>query len=135
MFNLKTYSVTMYREFKKGETYHVTSIRVDGTEGFSIFRPTSTQNVFDTIINCQSFSNMNNHWRKNSVVFIRKSDGANTYPWTLGEGTSVWNRITRLATPEEKLILDYVLQRDEALTTAEIRDIRINTILSKNEKN
>ena len=125
----------MYREFKKGETYHVTSIRVDGTEGFSIFRPNSTQNVFDAIIDCQSFSNMNNHWHKNSVVFIRKSDGANTYPWTLGEGTSVWNRPTRLATPEEKLILDSVLQRDEALTTAEIRDIKINTILSKNEKN
>lgn len=119
----------MYRDFKKGETYHVTSIRVDGTQGFSIFRPNSTQNVFDTIINCQSFSNMNNHWHKNSVVFIRKSDGVNTYPWTLGEGTSVWNRTTRLATTEEKLILDYVLQRDEALTSAEIRDIKINTIL------
>jgi hypothetical protein len=119
----------MDREFKKGETYHVTSTRVDGTQGFSIFRPTSTQNVFDIIVDCQSFSNMNNHWHKNSVVFIRKSDGVNTYPWTLGEGTSVWNRTTRLATAEEKLILDYVLQRDEALTSAEIRDIKINTIL------
>jgi hypothetical protein len=119
----------MYREFKKGETYQVTSIRVDGTEGFGIFRPTSTQNVFDTIINCQSFSNMNSHWHKNDVAFIRKSDGANTYPWTKVDGISVWNRPTRLATAEEKLILDYVLQRDEALTSAEIRDIKINTIL------
>jgi hypothetical protein len=133
MFNLKTYSVTMDREFKKGETYFVNTIRVDGTEGFGIFRPTRTQNENDNwasgLINCQSFSNMNNHWHKNDVAFIRKSDGANTYPWTKVDSISVHNRPTRIATEQEKLILDYVLQRDEALTTAEIRDIKINTIL------
>ena len=127
------YICIMNREFKKGETYFVTTIRVDGTEGFGIFRPTRTQNENDNwasgLINCQSFSNMNNHWDKDNKLFIRKSDGANTYPWTKVDSISVWNRPTRLATEQEKLILDYVLQRDEALTTDEIRDIKINTIL------
>ena len=81
------------------------------------------------LINCQTFSNMNNHWDKDNKLFIRKSDGTNTYPWALVERVSVWNRPTRLATEQEKLILDSVLQRGEALTSAEIRDIKINTIL------
>jgi hypothetical protein len=125
------------REFKKGETYHVTSTRIDGSVGFAIFRPTRTQNESGDpkvqnsshIIRCQGFSNMNNHWDEKNILFTRKSDGANTYPWSKSEGISVWNRPTRLATEQEKLILDYVIERGEALTPSEIRDIKINTIL------
>ena len=114
------------RKFKKGETYHVTSS--DGT--FGLFRPTYTQTENDDhIIKCNTFTNMNKHWSKDNEAFIRKSDGVCTYPWGIGNSISVHNRPTRIATEQEKLILDNVIEKGEALTPGEIRNIKINIVL------
>ena len=116
------------RKFKKGETYHVTSS--DGS--FGLFRPTITQTESDDhLIKCNTFTNMNKHWSKDDEVFIRKSDGVCTYPWGIGKSISVHNRPTRIATEQEKLILDYTIEKGEALTPGEIRDIKINIVLEQ----
>ena len=131
----------MNREFEKGETYFLSAARVGGSQGFVIFRPDSTQSEGDKIcgaagiIRCQCFSNLNSHWGKGEEAFVRKSDGTNTYPWTLSSRVSVWNRSVRLATAEERMILDSILERGEALTSAEIRDIKIGRILEAESQN
>ena len=116
------------RKFKKGQTYHVTSS--DGS--FGLFSPTYTQTESDDhIIKCNTFTNMNKHWRKDSEEFIRKSDGVCTYPWGIGNSISVHNIPTRIANEQEKLILDNVIEKGEALTPGEIRDIKINIVLEQ----
>jgi len=116
------------RKFKKGETYHVTSY--DGS--FGLFRPTYTQKESDDrLIKCNTFTNMNKHWGEDNKLFIRKSDGLCTYPWGISNSISVNMRPTRIATEQEKLILDNVIEKGEALTPGEIRNIKINIVLEQ----
>lgn len=78
-----------------------------------------------------AISNMNkNIWSPESLLFAR-GDGACTYPWHFGDGVSVVTRYTRKATPDEKAMMDRAIETDDALTDAEIRDIRINSLLEE----
>ena len=136
----------MSREFKEGVTYYVESGPInkrrsitlgnwsDLEPGFAIFRPTHTQSDSDNhIIICDMISNMNKHWGGDNKVFIRKSDGVSTYPWSSRGTISVSGRQPRIATPLEKFILDCVIEKGEVLTPDEIRDIRINNVLKTDE--
>jgi len=113
------------RQFIKAETYHVTS--GDGTT--ALLHPFYNQNEGeDHIISGFIISNMNKHWDSENVVFIRK-DGINTYPFKKGNSISVNGRKTRLATKNEKLIMDFAIKINDVPTNSEIRNIKINSVI------
>ena len=72
---------------------------------------------------------MNKHWSHEEFL---RPDSHSTFPWSKGYSISVTGRETRIATDTEKLLLDYVIKFGYALTEAEIREIKINSVLEEN---
>ena len=145
------------RKFKNGETYHVTS----SCGSWAVFRPHTTQTEKELTIDghfcikADVISNLNKHWsheeflRPDSHFCVKadvisnmnkhwsqeeflRPDGVSTFPWSKGYSISVTGRETRIATDTEKLLLDYVIKFGYALTEAEIREIKINSVLEEN---
>lgn len=120
------------RTFLEGETYYVEH----PTYGWGLIRPSHTQTDENHLIGGTSLGNMNgDHWPPHQTitgkpVYVR-GDGTNTHPWEKGVSLSVGQRKTRLATAEEKALLDRAIEIDGALTDAEIREIRINLLLEQ----
>lgn len=86
-----------------------------------------------------SYSNMNSHWGRDHVAFMRP-DGSNSYPCEfrlagdekkgyLQSFVSIHNREVKPATPKEILLLEACRESNMTITIEEFRNTVLNEIL------